>query len=72
MGKNTLSALIEALQILLKYGDPTYPTQCEHDVLYVFADPNLVSDEDKKRLEEYGFIESEDNGGFLTFRFGSA
>ena len=25
--------LIKALQILLKYGNPKYPTHCEHDEL---------------------------------------
>ena len=27
--------LIKALQILLKYGNPKYPTVCEHDILYI-------------------------------------
>ena len=38
--------LIKALQILLKYGNPSYPTHCEHDELRVHGiDPekNLKS-----------------------------
>jgi len=27
--------LIKALQILRKYGNPKYPTHCEHDTLYI-------------------------------------
>lgn len=40
----TLLNLIAALQIFLKYGDITYPTHCEHDVLMVCVDPESVSD----------------------------
>ena len=44
--------LIKALQIFLKYGNPEWPTHCEHDVMYVDIDYNLVSDEDKTKLDE--------------------
>lgn len=47
--------LIKALQIFLKYGNKNYPTFCEHDILYVDVDPSVVSDEDKKVLDELGF-----------------
>ncbi len=48
--------LITALQILLKYGNPAYPTQCEHDVLYVCGiNPAEVSDADKEALATLGF-----------------
>ena len=40
--------LIKALQILRKYGNPYYPTNCSHDLLHVDISPDLVSDEDKK------------------------
>lgn len=63
--------LIEALTIFLKYGDPYDPTHCEHDVFYVDIDQSLVSDEDKARLEELSFHPSEENAGFISFRFGS-
>lgn len=66
--------LIEALQIFLKYGDPDYPTCCEHDTLFVLIDPNVVSEEDKKQLEELGFVPGEECGVgcFHSYRFGSA
>lgn len=52
-----MEKLIEALQILLKYGNPKYPTHCEHDVLYITdIDPNLISKEDILKLDELGFI----------------
>lgn len=61
--------LIEALTILLKYGDPDWPTCCEHDVLHVAIDPALVSDADKARLAALSFKPGE--GNFQSFRFGS-
>lgn len=73
-----MSQLIEALQILLKYGDPDYPTHCEHDVLTICGiEPASVSDEDKARLDKLGFIVSEVEGcegeeAFMSFKFGSA
>jgi hypothetical protein len=49
-----------------------WPTHCEHDVLHVcHIDPEDVSEEDTKRLDELGFIPDEDEGGFMSFRFGS-
>ena len=65
--------LIKALQILVKYGNPKWPTWCEHDVLHICdIDDENVSGEDKAELEELGFIVDEDEGGFMSFRFGGA
>lgn len=67
--------LITALQILLKYGDPSCPTHCEHDVLTICGiDPNDVSDEDKEELDRLGFSVSDEYGveEFRSYRFGSA
>ena len=68
-----MDKLIKALQIFLKYKNPEWPTHCEHDVLFIcdidYAD---VSDEDKKELEELGFFEDENDGGFMSFKYGSA
>ena len=64
--------LIAALEILLKYGNPEYPTHCEHDVLIVMVDPKLVSKEDIELLDKLGFIPDTDGGCFKSFRFGSA
>ncbi len=63
--------LIEALQIFLKYGNPEYPTHCEHDELYVDIDPELVSEEDIKKLEELGFYTDDNKEGFYSFKYGS-
>jgi hypothetical protein len=70
-----LKDLINALQILLKYGDPYSPTHCEHDVLTIVGiDPNIVSEEDKQKLDDLGFYVSKEYGedAFQSFRFGSA
>ena len=69
--------LIKALQILLKYGDPKYPTHCEHDVLTICGiDAGVVSREDKEKLDGLGFFVSDEFGDddlvFQSFRFGSA
>lgn len=69
-----MSDLIEALQILLKYGNPDYPTHCEHDVLMIGGIyPEDVTDEDKEKLEELGFFVSDEYGEkmFKSFKFGS-
>jgi hypothetical protein len=63
--------LIKALQIFLKYGNKNYPTFCEHDILYVDVDPSVVSDEDKKVLDELGFFVYDENDCFASFKYGS-
>jgi hypothetical protein len=65
------SELIEAFTIFRKYGDTSYPTHCEHDVMRVLVGPERVSQEDKDRLEQLGFTADEWNGDFYTFRYGS-
>ena len=65
-----MKGLIQALNIFLKYGDKSYPTHCEHDVLHVACDPGVVSEEDIKLLEELGFSPNEYDG-FSSFRYGS-
>lgn len=70
-----MEKLIEALQIFLKYGNPTCPTHCEHDTLMICGiDPDDVSDEDKAVLDELGFFVSREFGddAFISFRYGSA
>ena len=66
-----MSKLIEALQIFLKYGDPARPTDCSHDQLLVAISPELVSEEDKKKLDELGFFADESDDCFLSYRYGS-
>ena len=67
-----MSDLIKALQILLKYGDPDYPTHCEHDVLHICGIHYYsVSEEDRETLKELGFILGDDES-FQSFKYGSA
>lgn len=67
--------LIEALTIMLKYGNPTNPTICEHDELIICGiNPDVVSEEDKNRLAELTFEVTDSYGDpcFRSSRFGSA
>jgi hypothetical protein len=63
--------LIKALTIFRKYGNPNYPTHCEHDALFVLIDADLVSESDKKELDDLGFVVNS-NGQFTSYRFGSS
>jgi len=63
--------LIKALQIFRKYGNPSYPTHCEHDVMYICGiEPSVVSEDDIKELKLLGFRIGNDM--FQSFKFGSA
>jgi len=79
--------LIEALTILLKYGDPSYPFHCTHETIHVVGIKSEdVSEEDRNRLDELGFFckettereegdewdEDEDGEGFKSYKYGSA
>lgn len=68
-----MEGLIEALQIFLKYGNVTFPTHCEHDVLFVYGyDANQMSNEDVARLDELGFsFDYEDQECFYSNHYGS-
>ena len=66
--------LIKALQILLKYAnDDRCPTNCEHDVLYIGCGIELekVNEKDIKELDDLGFFWSDEDEGFISYRFGS-
>jgi hypothetical protein len=68
-----MNELIEALQIFAKYTDTKWPTHCEHDVLWICGvEPDKVTEEDKKRLDELGFFIDEEDNYFKSFHFGSA
>lgn len=63
--------LIRALQIFLKYKNERWPTQCEHDVLYIVGiEPKSISEADKIELESLGFIITDDE--IYSYRYGSA
>ena len=70
-----MKKLIEALQILIKYGDYNWPTHCEHDVLYIVGiNPDDVTEEDKNKLHELGFLIGEETGQklFYSYKYGSS
>lgn len=69
-----MDQLIKALQIFLKYDNPTYPTHCEHDELWICGnyDPARMSAEDVAELDELGFHWDESDESFKSFWFGSA
>lgn len=68
-----MKKLIEALTIFLKYRDEEWPTNCEHDQLYIMGiTRDEVSEEDQKRLWELDFIWSESDDCWISFRYGSA
>tara|TARA_Y100000310_G_scaffold344546_1_gene457883 strand:- start:2984 stop:3331 length:348 start_codon:yes stop_codon:yes gene_type:complete len=72
-GAYIMKNLIKALQIFLKYGNPDYPTHCEHDELWICGiDPADVSDEDIAILDDLGFFVEEDEECFKSYRYGSA
>jgi len=62
--------LYEAIGIFLKYSDKRFPSLCEHDEFHICVEPEKISIEDTKRLEELSFTPN-DNEGFSSFRFGS-
>lgn len=75
--------LIKALQILRKYGNPEWPTHCEHDKLTVCIDPKLVSEADLAELANLGFYPDNEYNpdtdeydssadSFCSYKFGSA
>lgn len=64
--------ILEAFQIFAKYSDDNYPTGCEHDIMYVYVNPEIISLPDTERLEELGFSVNENDGCFVSYRFGSA
>lgn len=66
--------LIEALTIMLKYGNPSYPTHCEHDILVVCGiEPSKVSSDDIARIKKLGFNVGNPHGEecFYSYKFGS-
>lgn len=50
-----MKELVEALQILMKYDPDGSVGGANHDIIYLsYVDPEKVSAEDAKRLEELG------------------
>ena len=66
-----MEKLIEALQIFLKYKNAKYPTDCEHDALYIM-EINIadVSEEDIEHLKELHFFWCDMENRFVSFHYG--
>lgn len=65
-------ALMAALTLLRRsYPDTFSPFNCEHDTLWVNADPGHFSAEELAVLDKWGFF-PDGEGGFMSYRFGSA
>lgn len=67
--------LIESLTILAKYqGEDIFsPTHCEHDVMLVVGvEEGVVSEEDRARLKDLGWVWHSEYDAWGSFRFGSA
>lgn len=65
-----MNDLIDALLIMLKHGDVSRPTHCEHDELHIYPNSMDFTEEELARLDELGFYPN-DMGGFISYRFGS-
>lgn len=68
-----MKELIEALNIFLKYTDMSHPFHCEHDILTVDYDKNVLcmTKEDVDRLDELGFFWNDNEGHFNSWKYGS-
>jgi hypothetical protein len=64
--------LIDGLMLLSKgRTDDISPFHCEHDTLMVLADPEKFTEAELAELDAWGFHPDGD-GGFYSYRFGSA
>lgn len=65
--------LIIALAILSKHpSNDDNPFNCTHDTLRVMADDTAFTPGEIDQLDKLGFHVDENNGGFYSFRYGSA
>lgn len=63
--------LIKGLTLLRRsQPDTISPLHCEHDELWVMADPEDFTAEEIAQLDRWGFFV--DDEGFKSYRFGSA
>lgn len=69
-----MKKLIEALTLLNKYEDPSWPTHCQRDALHVLVDPSKFTSEELALLDTLGFFASNELGQphFTSYRYGSA
>lgn len=65
----TYDSILESIQIFRKYassGTDTFPMYPAHDQFYAGPNPEIVSDEDKARLEALGWFVEEDSFCIFT------
>lgn len=60
-----MKKLIEILTILSKYYPDAGIAGADHDIIYLDGDPEKVTEEDVKRLDELGVFEQDD--GWVKF-----
>lgn len=63
--------LAKAIPLLARHQTGPSPLHCEHDELFVMSKAEEYTPEELARLDEWGFFVNGD-GGFSSFRFGSA
>ena len=66
-----MEGLINGLTILAGYENPSYPTYCEHDVMYVCISPKKVTQQHLDELEQLGFEVDFNEDCFYSFKYGS-
>jgi hypothetical protein len=67
------SDLIEGLNLLAQHpADDISPFHCSHDTLHVLADEAAFNTDEIARLDALGFNVDTSEGGFFSYRFGSA
>lgn len=72
MSNDAWADLSRAIEMLSWHKtDIISPFHCEHDQLSVMSDATAYAPEELAELEELGFDVDED-GGFYSFRYGSA
>lgn len=59
------SELMEVLKILQKYDPKAGIAGADHDIIYLDGDPEKMSDEDNKKLDELGCHQQD--GGWCRF-----
>lgn len=62
-----MNQLLEAITIFSKYKFGDYDYGAEHDQLFIYVDPETVSEEDIARLEELSFHVDKSSECFYTF-----
>ena len=62
-----MDKLIEILNIIKKYGNFDYPIWCEHDVLGFIINPDIISKEDMKRLNELNVFYSDEYCSLIKY-----